>query len=276
MTATRLYYSTLDQAKQELSAETNADNADILDYLEKVSTRVDALMSTQQRPYFAPYQEQKRLRLNSTQIVDGGTTFKCLFPLQSFSEVLLGATDHTSDMEVDFENQGALRWTGSTGNFANLLAANTPGARLNITGVWGFSLDYANAWLDSGDSVQDNPLAVGATTLTVSDSSLFAEGQLLQIESEWLLVAAIASDTTLTVVRGVHGTAAAEHANATAIDIFNVNETVQRLVARQAALWYARKGAFQQQTFDGVGVVSYPPDLLTELENALRELTYAD
>ncbi len=41
---------------------------------------------------------------------------------------------------------------------------------ISVEGTWGFHPDWANAWASSGDSVQNNPLSSGATTLTVTDA----------------------------------------------------------------------------------------------------------
>lgn len=275
--ATQVWYTTIDKVKIELVAETAADDAEIREYLDEITTRINQVMADKPLPYFAPYQAQQRFPLDSKRLIDGGLTYKTLFPLQSVSEVLIEAVDLTADVELDYPNQGSLRWIGASSNFANELVGHASlSPRLNITGVWGFSRDYANAWLDSGDTVDDNPLSSSATTLTVTDSTLFEEGQLLQIESEWLLVETVATATTLTVKRGVHGTTGASHIQGTQIDIFQVDEAVQLETAKQVALWYSRQGGFSQQVFDGIGVTSYPTDLLPSLKQAFTELTYVD
>ena len=69
---------------------------------------------------------------------------------------------------------------------------------------------------DSTDTVQDDPLLVGATTLNVSDGTLFYALQNITIESEDLRIDSIKGNE-LTVVRAYNGTAAAEHAQTTAI-----------------------------------------------------------
>jgi hypothetical protein len=42
-----------------------------------------------------------------------------------------------------------------------------------------------------------------------------------------------------------------------------------RAVTRQAALLYTRRGAFQVETLDGVGAITYPQDLIAELQVTL-------
>jgi hypothetical protein len=55
-------------------------------------------------------------------------------------------------------------------------------------------------------------LAIGASSLVVSDASIFDLGDVIQIEQEYALVTAISNSTnTLTITRGYAGTTAANH-----------------------------------------------------------------
>lgn len=60
-------------------------------------------------------------------------------------------------------------------------------------------------------------VASNGTTISVADSSTYAPGWLVQIESEALYVSALPSGTTLTVRRGVRGSTAATHATSTTV-----------------------------------------------------------
>lgn len=75
----------------------------------------------------------------------------------------------------------------------------------------------AQADEDSSDAVADDPLAAGATSILVTASSNFTADEIIEIETEKMLVTALADATHLTVVRGYHGTTDAEHALATTI-----------------------------------------------------------
>jgi hypothetical protein len=124
---------------------------------------------------------------------------------------------------------------------------------ITVDGTWGFHPDWANAWVSSGDSVQDNPLSSGATALTVSDADApestgygqrFAVGQLIRIESEYLHVLAVnASANTLTVARGVNGTTAASHAQGTAIERYCPPEDIRQACLRVATWLYKQQDA---------------------------------
>lgn len=146
---------------------------------------------------------------------------------------------------------------------------------ISIQGWWGFRHDYASAYVDSLDSVQDNPLSVSATTMTVLNvngqdaqfwSPRFDAGNLIRIENELILILATNSSTnTLSVRRGVNGTTAAGHNQGTDITIWYPEEDVQDTVARQAAYFYARRGSYEAVSISAIATAVYPPDMVDEL-----------
>lgn len=118
-----------------------------------------------------------------------------------------------------------------------------------VTGVWGWHERAAEMWRNSSDTVQNNPLSNSGTSLTVNSatgtdsvgqSPRFQVGHLLQIESEYLRVLAISSNT-LTVLRGVNGTTAVQHNQNTPIYTFQPVPDVHLLTLRWAA-WLYREG----------------------------------
>jgi len=108
--------------------------------------------------------------------------------------------------------------------------SGTPQDCIQVTGTWGYHDDWDNAWVDSQDTVQDDPLTNAATSLTVADADgvdingltpRFSVGSLLKIEDEYLVVTTVNTSTnTLTVQRGVNGTTAAQHTQGTTIYTF--------------------------------------------------------
>lgn len=86
------------------------------------------------------------------------------------------------------------------------------GATAKLWKVTGF-VSYA----DSGDTVQDDPLAATSIELNVSAGTNFDVGDVIRIENENLLVFHIATNK-LYVIRGYQETTPAEHANAIQID----------------------------------------------------------
>lgn len=154
---------------------------------------------------------------------------------------------------------------------------------IEVTGTWGYHSRYAEAWRDSGDTVENDPLSSSGTSVTVnavvlgSGLARFSAGQLIQIENEWLEVTATDAETnTLTVRRGARGTTAAAHNQNTAIYIFQVEGAINRAAWRYAAFLYARRGAFDRSRFDGVAAVEFPDDMPGEIENILDEYSNKD
>lgn len=149
---------------------------------------------------------------------------------------------------------------------------------IQVTGVWGYHPAWADAWADSGDSVQDDPLAADAATLTVEEADAplptgfwarFAVGQLLRIEDEYLHVLAIEAEA-LTVARGVNGTAAASHDAGTAIAVYQVPGDVRAATLRLASWLYRQPDAGFVQAGGGLrGALLVPPALPEDVRQIL-------
>lgn len=117
--------------------------------------------------------------------------------------------------------------------------------RVRVTGDWGYvpGGDYLTGL--TGDTVQDAPLLVEATTLTVGDVQRFQLGQTLIIASEQLGVTDKPQVDELTVARGINGSTAAEHTNSTAISRVVWPRTPMAVTgALGAKLWRGRDSAF--------------------------------
>lgn len=280
-------YTTLDLTKTEIQASSTVDDSQVRRYIRQVSRRIDATMSNSRRPYFAPYTEQRSFPIETSRVDSwANNTFDMRDPLFSFTEVLRQTTDMTSQVALySWNNEVAhmLRITNCTQSWYYNCDCTQP-FKIHVTGIWGWHEDYDNAYA-SVDTVQDaGGINASVTSITVSDADgsdldgftpRFSPGNLILIGSELLDVTAVNTTTNvLTVRRGVNGTTAAIHSNGDAVKIYQVDERIQRIATRQAALLYARQGAFQVETLDGVGVVTYPQDLLTELRNVLMEFQY--
>ena len=152
---------------------------------------------------------------------------------------------------------------------------------ISVSGLWGFHDQYAKAWADSGDTVQDDPLAAEALALTVADadgqtkdlqSPRFQAGQLLRIGDELVYVLAVDADTNqLDLERGYNGSTAAEHAAGTKIEIWRVVGNIEQACVRLVKWRYTQKDSdnFDRMYVAGTGVVSVASAIPSDVKMAL-------
>ena len=143
-------------------------------------------------------------------------------------------------------------------NSESFTYSDSPLHAVSITGIWGWHDRWTQAWRDSEDTVQDNPLSAEASTLSVTDadgvdgdgfSPRFQVGHLLQIESEYLRVIGVDTGTNqITVQRGVNGTTASGHAQGTAIESYQPVPAIRDLCVRYAELLFKSIGVFYSDT----------------------------
>lgn len=155
---------------------------------------------------------------------------------------------------------------------------------VRIAGVWGWHDDYVNAWEDSLDTVQNDPLTSGGTSVTVSDAdgadlwnlgARFAVGQLLRCESEYMLVRAVDTElNALTVLRAQLGTAAAQHAQNTPLYIYRLPALVRQATIHQTVRWFKRgQSGFQDVAASAeTGTLTYAQSLDPDVKTMLRDL----
>jgi hypothetical protein len=167
--------------------------------------------------------------------------------------------------------------------------SGSPQQANTVTGLWGYHDDWANAWQDSLDTTEDNPLSASATEITVNDADganifgltpRFMIQQILRIESEYVFVTGKNVITNkLTVIRGVNGTTAAAHAQNTPIYIYQPMDVITQAMEVLATYIYRRREAVGSSTDRGTaanGVLVMParlPDDVTDILDIYKRWT---
>lgn len=284
-----MLYADFQTALRELNGQETAESEDQAKVLKErlwmVSRRIDLEMNPDRGIYFAPTIGTRRLPLNESRMLYQGTVFKPLFPLLEVSAVGLNYKGQSHDYTASVAVQDSkLAWIGSGAGFMELYHVYRNTAQIVITGTWGCHNDYANAWLTT-DTITAAIASTTATGITVGNvdaadprhiGERYSYGTLIKIDDEMMLVLEMNTSTNeLTVQRGVNGSTAATHLVNRPVEIFQVEDPIRRVAARQAALLYARRGAFEAQQVDGFGVTTYPQDLLMELRVTLGRYQYA-
>ena len=143
-------------------------------------------------------------------------------------------------------------------NGARFVYSESPIDAINISGIWGWHENWSQAWQDSLDTIQDDPLSASAANLNVVDadgpdrdgiSPRFQVGHLLRIESEYMRVTAIdRARNQLTILRGVQGTRPAAHPAGQRIETYDAGPAIRDLCARYAALLIQSPGVLTDES----------------------------
>lgn len=275
-------YAALTLAKGELLGDETIVGDKLFNYILQVSRRIDHEISTRNIPYFAPSHSSIRLVITPQRVSRTFNRVQLDFPFLRIDEVLLDEEDITS--QVDYRP-----WDGHYLYMDHRRWNTTNRPVLKVTGITGYdstdSYDYASVWsndpdltiTDALDSIQKGIILEaynGASTPFLTEPAIDV-GRLIRIGNEFMLITELVDDTTISVIRGYAGSTAAAHDAATSIEFFYPDPNIVRLTSRQAGLLYARRGAYQAEVVDGLGMVSYPQDLLSELYWALNAYQYS-
>ena len=275
-------YCTLADARAEIKATGTTDDAIARRAIRVVSRRIDKEMGAK-RSYFAPYLEQRKFRITADRINTWDGVFWLNNHILAFTAVLKGTETVTTSVELYSEDNKVTQGLRFTDNCSTWYSGEPRPVFVYVTGTWGWHEDWDNAW-DAVDKVKDAAgITDSVTTITVDDvdgedlddfTPRFSAGNLIRIGTEYIDVLSTDTDAnTMTVRRGVNGSTASAHALNDDIYVYRVDDRIRRITARQAAVIYARRGAFQVETLDGVGA-TYPQDLMPELLNTLTGFIY--
>jgi len=275
-------YCTLADAKATMRADSTLDDALLLSLIGQVSARIDLLMSTN-TPYFQPYTDALEFEVVAQRVDSGRNAFILPpgSPLLALTSVLLNGAAVTASAHPATRSPISMIRRTDGGSWYENGTDDPP--TVVITGVWGYHRRYAQAW-SVVDALAAAVISTTATTITVADvdgddeygfNPRISAGNLAKVDDEIMEVISTNTATNVvTVRRGQNGTTAATHLIAATVSVFRPEEPIRRVTARQAGMWYARMGAYEQQTITDVGVVTYPADLLSELRGVLQGYQY--
>ncbi len=274
-----IVYATLTQLRERLNipADDTADDGRLLAVLRQATAQIDRYTARR----FAPAKQTRRFDYQSASHLRLDIDLLELLALTNGDGSAIDLDGVRLLPEGDGPKSAILLDPGAGVTF---LYEVSPGGAIQVEGLWGAHDAWSEAWRDTSDAVQDDPLSADAATVTVADADgadaaglapRFQAGQLLRLEDEYLHVTAVdATTNTVGVIRGVRGTAAASHAQDTPIEVYTPPQDVQALCLRWATWLY-------QQVDAGIGAGAdwlYPPDLppdLHRLAAALRRVRVA-
>jgi len=299
-----MWYSTLHQVRQYLNlAVTETDDDGLLKQFCRQATetidkycrrRFDVRLET--RVFDYPIQKRDSLGVYSAEafVAQMNAVADWIDDRLRMDDDLLAVTTLTNgdDVEIDSDDfilepankypKFTIRLVESSGVSWQYGANGERRQVIDVQGDWGYHPRYGDlAWCDSLDTVQDDPLTAGGTTLTVNDAdgvagdatdTRYQVGQLLRIEDEYLFVVAVDTVTNeLTVTRAQNGTIAVAHAQGTQIDVYRPPDNIVLACTRLVAHTYRLKdtGIESAQQVIGTGVSITPQAIPATVEDLL-------
>jgi len=232
----------------QLADDDTASDADLLKALQQASHLIESLTNRR----YCPHVES---RIAS---IDTNHPTELILPDDLLSLTSLtngdGTAISTDDIELVPQSNDVPASTLMLINGESFTYSESAVNAITINGTWGWHDRWSQAWRDSKDTVQDDPLSDSATSITVTDADgsdgdgfnpRFEVGQLLRIESEFVRVLAVDTDNNqLTVLRGVHGTSASEHIQGAVIYTYQPVPAIRDLCVRYAELLFKSIGVF--------------------------------
>lgn len=282
-------YATLEQAKAEARAKDGYESADdkALDYLSRALDFVTARIDKITKKTFWPEIRTDYYDARGPHLIDRRLLELTKMPFLSITSVTDGLSNTLAQgthfypwprgkspiTALRLLADSGLSWTSYGTDWRDAIA---------VTGIAGYHEDYDEAWISSGDSVQDDPQISSTETLvTVTDvdeadaygwTPRFSPGNLIRMGTEFCEVLDVnASTDTLTVRRGVNGSTKAAHAKNTAIDVWQPDLSIQRAALRWVGYLFQRRGAYEETSYDGIATVKFPPDAPGEVDAILNQ-----
>lgn len=283
-------YASLGEVKWQMGAGggSNATNDDKVLALARAATAFVDRAFQQRRPYFFPYNETRQFRVNGYHVNSYDNTFTFKDNLLALTSLSVGgqsvsAVEAWPTIETPYH---MLRLTNSSDGWQSYCGSDNSPNFATVAGIWGMHRDYANAWLQVDTLAGSFIASASATTFTVSDVDGYdayyrlprlSAGQLIKVEDEYMEVTHTDTVTnTVTVRRGIHGTAAAVHNSALPVYVWQVEDTIRNEVARQVGYMYERMGAYENASIDAVGLTQFPPVVVASLSAAIGGFAYGN
>lgn len=173
----------------------------------------------------------------------------------SAANILLYPSNFWPKESLKLKQSSGITWlTDSSGNNEQVIS---------LLGIFGYHDNYPLAWYSAGTIADAGGINASVTTYTASASHGIVAGMLLKIESEYVYVSTV-STNTITIVRGVNGSTAATHATATAVSYWGVMNRVSGICRECVAGRWNLRANPQGQTITINGVSFNTPNDVSE------------
>lgn len=187
------------------------------------------------------------------------------------------ATAVTSSQYVTMPHEDSPFWAirlkpSSSISWTSTDDGDTDGA-ISIVGIWGYHTRYDMAWR-SLTTLGAAIVTTSATTFTATSGVSFSSGQIIKIDSEYMLVTGV-NGTTVTVERGWNGSTAATHLINAAITVWRTQGEINRACRDIVTNVYNNRygnNPTGQISITGAGVIVTPDDIPSTTRLVLEQI----
>lgn len=213
-----------------------------LAYMQDIIPEVSDYIATECGFSFVPYKEDKLMYFYDIARFDLWDKYNSLLKLPdemlvvssvTWDETALAATDYRLHPTDSYAAWGLLFNPSTLQSFGDDF-----NDKITLSGTWGFALNPTQMY-----STVDSSITVtsSATTISVTDASLYGIFQYIRCESELMQITSKNTTTdVLTVLRGVNGHTAAAHTTQP-LQKYNVLPGVKHVATRMAAYLYQKR-----------------------------------
>jgi len=238
-------YATLNDLKGPdcLNIKEAEHNAGLLRLLEAMSRQVEKPKLTGRHFYCfegVKYYNDVSTKLWLPDDILSITSLKCDTDGDGVFEVTMAATDYF--LEPFNKYPKTLLKINLNGDYAHFASGITKG--VEITGVFGYA-DSATPYEAKTAVNETGGIDASVTQFTVSDGSEIKAGQTIRVDTEQMFVSDV-TQNELHVERGVNGTTAATHADASVVSVYTYPEDITQAVLILAMRAWKRKDSAYQ------------------------------
>lgn len=147
----------------------------------------------------------------------------------TYELTLVENTDYFVEREDDLDSNTPIVCLTLNRNGTQLSSWPTAYRAVKVTGLWGYSYELQDATVDTAEVLDTTETDI---TIDLTAATLIFPGDTIVIESEQMEVTAVAT-TTLTVVRGINGTAAATHVTDSDIYVRRYPRDIEEIIAER-------------------------------------------
>ena len=259
-----LYFTKADFfAWQRITSVDTTDDLVILQIIEAISRVID--QNTGRR--FYPSIETHLFDIPQVDFTDRDTIFldDDLLSLTTFTNgdttvitnasYILKPANVTPSYAVKLRDSANISWEQNSSNSSEQV--------ISILGIWGYHDKYAKAWLQVG-TLGAAMTDTTTLTLTMTAGHSVVAGQIIQIGTEYLNVASVATNTVTVVTRGDNGSTAATQLINAPVSAWQVMPTIITACQQITNSFYKKRcgeNVSSAATITAAGVVLTPTDI---------------